>query len=178
MMIRTPSLLLRRFSVEDVAKVFLMSREPGLQEWIPDQVYEDEQQAAKVLRYLIEKYEDPGDPRLAALVVGICLQATSELIGHVGLSPLQGEVEIGYAIEASHQGRGFASEAVAAMCAFGLEGLGLARILGIVHKDNIASCRVLEKAGLVLVREEAGTLHGRGGFVRRYEKARPSCGGR
>jgi len=172
MITTTPSLILRKFSREDTAKAFFLSRESGMQKWIPDQVYEDEENARTVLRYLTDKFDEPGDPRLDAFVAAVCLQETSELIGHVGLSPYQGEVEIGYAIEERHQGRGFATEAVDAMCAFGLERFGLSRILGIVHKENVASCRVLERAGFALVNEELRNVNQREGLVRTYERTR------
>src|SRR4030042_2240530 len=144
--IQTSSLFLRQFVPEDSDKIFIMSQESGIKEWIPDQVYKDEQTALKVLNNLIAQDNDPGNPLYAPYVLGICLEKTSELSGHVGLSPLNNQVEIGYAIENKFQGCGYASEAVTAMAEWGLQYFGLYKILGIVLKDNIASCKVLENA--------------------------------
>ena len=174
--IRTSSLLLRPFEAEDCAKVFAMSRESAMREWIPDQVYRDEAEARRVLDHLIAQYQNPA-PAQRPFVLGISVKDTGDLIGHVGLSPAEGEVEIGYAIEEKSQGRGYATQAVAAMAEWGLARLGLSRILGIVSADNGASCRVLEKAGFHLVREAEGSLHGRVGLVRRYERRAPSTEG-
>jgi ribosomal-protein-alanine N-acetyltransferase len=168
--IETASLILRRFVTQDAGKVFAMSRESGMRTWIPDQVYESEGAALDVLRYLIAKYKNPATPARAPYVLGVCLLSSSELIGHVGLSPLGHQVEIGYAIEDRHQGRGFASEAVAAMSEWGIRRFNLPQVLGIVASENIASCRVLENAGFVLADESMGRLHGRPGLVRTYHK--------
>lgn len=168
--IETPALALRYFAPEDAPKVFRMSRESGMKTWIPDQVYPDEQTARGVLDHLIAQYRNPQAPVQAPYVLGICLREPAALIGHVGLSPLAGGVEIGYAIEDSHQGRGLASAAVSAMSDWGLRYFGLTQILGIVHQANVASCKVLEHAGFILAAETAGQLHGRDGLVRTYRK--------
>jgi ribosomal-protein-alanine N-acetyltransferase len=168
--IATASLILRRFVPGDAHKVFVMSREPGIRTWIPDQVYENESGALDVLRYLIAQCEDPGTPALAPYVLGVCLSSSSELVGHVGLSPLGNQVEVGYAIEDKHQGKGLASEAVTAMSDWGLRRFDLPLILGIVARANVRSCRVLEKAGFVLADESMGCLHGRRGLVRTYHR--------
>jgi ribosomal-protein-alanine N-acetyltransferase len=166
--IQTSSLVLRQFVPEDSARVFIMSQEPGMGKWIPDQVYDDEQTALKVLNDLIAYYHDPGNPLYAPYVLGICLTQNKELIGHVGLSPLNKQVEIGYAIAHQFQGRGYASQAVAAMVEWGMSYFGLSGILGIALKDNIPSCKVLETAGFALVEETMGQLHGSQGIVRKY----------
>jgi RimJ/RimL family protein N-acetyltransferase len=141
-----------------------MSQEAGMRAWLPDQVYESEARALEVLRYLIAGYDDPGAPALAPYVLGVELNETRDLIGHVGLSPLRGKVEIGYAIEARHQGRGFACEAVGAMSEWALRRFELPEILGVVSPDNAASCRVLERAGFTLMDESPR--------VRTYERVR------
>jgi [ribosomal protein S5]-alanine N-acetyltransferase len=149
-MIRTARLLLRPFTLADTAKIFVMSHEHGLRRWIPDQVYRNEQHAEHVLRALIAHTSNAPDPRVHPYVLGIEETATSILIGHVGLSPARGSVEIGYAIEERLHGQGFATEAVREMSSWALTTLALPEVLGIVGADNVGSCRVLEKAGFVL----------------------------
>jgi RimJ/RimL family protein N-acetyltransferase len=137
--------VLRPFTLADTARIFAMSQESGMRRWIPDQVYRDEAHAELVLRALIAFTDEPPEPRTRPYVLGI--EHADELIGHVGLSPARGSVEIGYAIEDARQGNGFASEAVGAITQWGLADLALAEVLGIVGTDNIGSRRVLEKAG-------------------------------
>jgi ribosomal-protein-alanine N-acetyltransferase len=167
--IMSKSVVLRCFVLEDAPKIFAMSQEPGMRTWIPDQVYDSEAHALEVLRYLMETCRDPGVPSLAPYVLGVCIRGTGELIGHVGLSPLDGQIEIGYAIEQGRQGRGFASEAVRAMAEWALSRLAPPRILGVVAADNGASCKVLQNAGFQLAAESIRTLHGRSGLVRTYQ---------
>lgn len=112
----------------------------------------------RAVAYLMAQYDTPS--RID--VLGVCLG--DELIGHVGLSPLGDGIEIGYAIDDAHLGKGYATEAVRAM---------LARASGvidaIVATDNAGSCRVLEKAGFALVGESTRPLHGVTRLVRHYQ---------
>ena len=168
--VATQSLILRMFALDDAPKAFAMSQEPGMRTWLPDQVYESAQSALEVLRYLIAQCCDPGTPALGPYVLGICVAKSAELIGHVGLSPLRGEVEVGCAIEQRFQGRGFATEAIQAMSEWGMQRFGLARVLGIVATENVASCKVLERAGFAFVDESMRALHGHMRLVRAYRK--------
>lgn len=164
------TVLLRHFVLEDALKAFAMSQEAGMRKWLPDQVYESEVQATGVLRRLMEQCRHPGNPRLAPYVLGVCIHGSRELIGHVGLSPLGEEVEIGYAIEEGRQHKGLATESVRAMSEWALTRFALPRILGIVAAENAASCKVLQNAGFQLAGESMRTLHGRSGLVRTYRR--------
>lgn len=158
--IETPRLVLRRFAAADAGKVFRMSREDSLRAWIPDQVYRDEAHAAAVLAFLISQYDDPGDPRVGPYVLGVELRQSGELIGHVGFSPFHGEVEVGYAIEKAHQGRGLAAEAVRAACEWALREFRLPAVLGVAAARNVASQGVLRRAGFERQREEVTSMQG------------------
>lgn len=164
---RMSAVALRPFTPEDARVLLALSHEQGLRTWIPDQVYEDEAQAAEVVAYLIAQCANPAAPGGAPFVLGVCLP-DGELVGHVGLSPLHGSVEIGYAIADGHQGRGLATSAVRAMLDLARERFALPEVLGIVASDNAASCRVLEKAGFVLAEESERSLHGVTRMVRTY----------
>ncbi len=167
--IYTTSLILRKLTKVDVPKVYAMSLESGMRNWMPDQVLANEENASELLNYLISQYRDLQSPAKAPCVLGVCLQQSGALIGHVGLSPLRGQVEIGYAIENDQQGRGFATQAVSAMARWGHATFGSPIILGIVASGNRGSCRVLEKSGFTLAQEELGSLHGWHGVIRTYE---------
>jgi ribosomal-protein-alanine N-acetyltransferase len=164
----TATLTLRRFVPGDAAKVFAMSREDGIRTWIPDQVYGDETEAATVLAQLIARVRDPGTPRRAPYVLAICRAGAEEPVGHAGLSPLDGEVEVGFAIEHRWQRCGLATAAVRQLVQWSLGRFALPRVIGVVADDNAASWRVLERVGFVLASRVSGTLHGRAGLVRTY----------
>ena len=167
----TTSLFLREFTKDDTPKVFVMSQELGMRDWIPDQAYQSEEHAMKVLNYLIDQYGSLQSPAKTPCVLGICLRHSGELIGHVGLSPMRGHVEIGYAIEDKEQGRGYATQAVSAMSMWGHDKFGLTKILGVVASGNVGSCSVLEKSGFFLAHEKPGFLHGWYGGIMTYESA-------
>lgn len=58
------------------------------------------------------------------------------------------DIEIGYRLCPDAWGRGFATEGARALVGYGFDDLGLARIIGVTHRNNIASQRVLMKAGM------------------------------
>ena len=58
------------------------------------------------------------------------------------------DIEIGYRLLPEAWGAGFATEGAAAMRDYGFDDLGLERIIGVTHPDNLASQRVLLKIGM------------------------------
>ena len=75
------------------------------------------------------------------------------LIGWVGLQylPELGQIEVGFLLERAAWGHGYATEAARAALADGFVRLGLAEIIALVHPENAASRRVIEKCGLAYV---------------------------
>lgn len=71
-----------------------------------------------------------------------------EVIGDGGFHgpPKEGRVQIGYSIVAEHRRRGYATQAVAALCGWGIE-RGAKSIVGFCDPDNESSARVLDKCG-------------------------------
>ncbi len=60
------------------------------------------------------------------------------------------KTEVGWRLDRAFWGRGLATEAAKASVAYGLEKVGLERIISIIQPENTASRRVAEKAGLTL----------------------------
>lgn len=101
-------------------------------------------------------------------------KATGDFVGQSGLIPAEGigpEVEIAYHFAKSCWGKGYATEAAIAVLAHGLDRLGLERIIAIVMPGNVASCRVVEKAGMRF--EGTATYYGIPD-LRKYVAARDS----
>lgn len=69
------------------------------------------------------------------------------LIGGVGVAMRDGEHELGYWIARDHWGRGYATEAAAAVVAMARDSLKLDRLTSGHFADNPASGRVLAKLG-------------------------------
>jgi RimJ/RimL family protein N-acetyltransferase len=82
-------------------------------------------------------------PTTNAFVFGVEEKMTGRLIGHVGLSPFFDTAEVGFGIATSEQRKGYATEGVARVCAWGLERFSLPAIVGVTDEANVASQRVL-----------------------------------
>ena len=119
-----------------------------------------------VIRYLIHTEPWPKDKvegwlnscqtRWDAYGVGFWILEKKENggpIGWCGLNKLTetDEVEVLYALDEPYWGQGLATEAASFSVRYGLTALGLEEIIGLVIPENIASARVLEKAGLTFV---------------------------
>ena len=72
------------------------------------------------------------------------------ILGWAVLTHLDGsdEIEVGYGLKVIAWGRGFATEATRRLMQYGFEDLGLAEIVAVSRPENVASHKVLEKAGL------------------------------
>lgn len=77
-------------------------------------------------------------------------KATGSTIGFCGIVHPDGqaEAEVKYAFLRSHWGRGLATEAVIGLLDYGIQAHGLGYIIATTAPENVASHRVLLKAGL------------------------------
>lgn len=85
-----------------------------------------------------------------ALPLAVTLRPTGEFIGSIGLifTPEHHRAELGYWIAVPFWGKGFATEAARALIDYGFRELGLHRVQAHHFARNLASGRVLLKAGL------------------------------
>ncbi len=158
--IRTPSLVLRHFVLQDAGAVFALSNEATSRTWLPSQVYKDDAEAVSALKSLIRHYSTPANPRKGPYVLAIENRATGTLIGHVGFSPFGDDVEIGFAIAQNHQRRGCATEAIVAASCWIFQSFDLERIIAITSSENIASRRALLRARFAFERDEVMDFQG------------------
>jgi len=147
--LETARLTLRRLRFEDLDEMCsLLGDAEALTHW-GDPL--DREGARSWIVRNIARYEIDGFGRCA-----VVLRSSGELVGDCGLirTEVEGvsEVELGWIIAASHQGRGIATEAAAAWqdCAFGV--LDPKRIVSMISEENTASRRVAEKLGLTVER--------------------------
>lgn len=145
--LETRSLRLRKFVPDDAAAALILSNEESARAELPSQVYRDLDHAISELEYLMSQYSTPGDPRRGPYVLAVEHRASAALIGHVGFSPLDEKVEIGFSIAETYQRQGFANEAVVAASRWAFGTFALDRILAITSAANIASRRTLARAG-------------------------------
>jgi ribosomal-protein-alanine N-acetyltransferase len=100
--------------------------------------------------------------------------AVGAFVGVAGILPPDSDIgpepELGYMLASAFHGRGLATEAVTGLLGDAFERLGLERVAAVVDAPNVASIRVLEKAGFRLDGEYVG---GDGHPYRRYLCDRP-----
>lgn len=79
--------------------------------------------------------------------------AAGPVIGRIDLIPSSicqgGQAEVGYLIDAGCRRRGYAGEALRAICSYARDELALEELLARVHPDNIPSRKLLEEAGFI-----------------------------
>jgi [ribosomal protein S5]-alanine N-acetyltransferase len=101
-----------------------------------------------------------GNPAFWAVIE----RASGDLIGDAGVGWIDGvgpEFELGYALGTPWWGRGYATEAAAAVRDYALGELELPEVLALVLPGNAASIHVLEKIGMdrVGTRDSNGAEH-------------------
>jgi ribosomal-protein-alanine N-acetyltransferase len=126
----------RIYQTEDVLRYFPTTRPPGLE---------------KVQRF-IDSQQDHWD-KYGYGDWGIQPEGKHQIIGWAGLQflPELDETEVGYLLDKPFWGKGFATEAARASLQFGFERCALDHIIALVHPENLASRRVLEKCGMTCV---------------------------
>jgi len=142
----TSRLRLRALIEGDAPFVVELVNEPAFLEHIGDKNVRSENDARRFIaegpwtrgqpeghgQLVVERIED-GEP------VGVC--------GLLHRESLE-LTDVGFAILERHRGRGYATEAAEALYRYGIETLGLVRIVGLTTPGNRSSIRVLEKLGL------------------------------
>jgi RimJ/RimL family protein N-acetyltransferase len=104
-------------------------------------------QAATKLRGLRTEIRRPGE----WINLAVEVNATRTVVGDVGLgwtSQVHRQAEVGYSFHPEHGGRGYATEAAAAMVGLAFSGLDVHRVCGRLDARNSASARLLERLGM------------------------------
>jgi aminoglycoside 6'-N-acetyltransferase len=160
----TERLTLCRSRPEDAATISEYRSDPEVhryQGW--------ERTDAEGIRIEIDQMADraPGEPG-GWVQLSVLERESGRLVGDVGLSPAEGEpgvIKLGYTMAPAFQGRGYATEAIAALVAYAFDTLGVEIVRAYMSAENIPSARVAEKVGMRLVerfehREEDEVWHG------------------
>lgn len=155
--VTTDRLVLRPFTPADAEAHARLYDDPEVTRWLGDGPWLGEAARARSRKTLERFAEDWAQRGWGVWAVTDC--ASGEVMGQCGLRPLvvdagaAPEVEVLYAFERRHWGRGLASEAAAAALAHGFGALALPRIIALARPDNQPSRAVLEKLGLAYERD-------------------------
>jgi [ribosomal protein S5]-alanine N-acetyltransferase len=138
--IETERLRIRHFTADDWHAVHAYTSDARVMTYVPEGAMTEEQ----TKQFIAECMTDE------ARTYAVELQAEGHLIGHVGFHPWYAPriYEIGWVIHPQYHGRGYATEAAAALLRYGFESLSVHRVIATCQPENPASWRVMEKLGM------------------------------
>jgi RimJ/RimL family protein N-acetyltransferase len=145
----TARLVIRSFEDRDSARWFSMVSEPEFRRYLPPAPAP----TGEAFVATLERYRELERERGLALWA-VELKASGVFIGQCGLQPIEAtgpEVELAYHFTRLSWGNGYATEAAIGSLAQGFGSAGLVEVIAIVMSENIASRRVVEKAGMEYV---------------------------
>lgn len=135
---------LRETTVDDVAKFFRIYADKSICKYTEDLYPTMEEEIEYTKEYIANAYHfyEFG-------VWTIVHKETGKIIGRAGLSVREGfeEPELGYVLDTAYQGQGIALEVCSSILDYAKEYLGAETINALVHRENEASLRLLDKLG-------------------------------
>ena len=164
MKIETRRLIITKFDMSMVEAVHINSLDEDNRRFVPDEVFENVEDAAETVEFLMGVYENGDGP----LVYPVLLK-DGTYIGYVQAVPFDdGTWEVGYHIGGSYTRQGYATEAVTAFLPVIMKQIGIAEIAGICLADNKASVKVMERCGFTRLYEGLGNYQGQDRMICRY----------
>ena len=157
-------LTIRRYQQEDGKLLYEgLGRDEEIFRYTGWNPYATEEMAEETVRGFIGSYDDPH-------FYGWALEFEGILIGTIGAydyDPESNSIEVGISIIRPFWGHGYATEALTAVLKYLTENEKIAHVTAWCASDNLGSRKAMEKAGMKLVRTEAGGLEVDGKF---YDK--------
>src|SRR5437764_12110746 len=151
--LETDRLVLRRFTMADADNLVSLDADPDVMRYITGGIPTSREEIEKeVLPAFLGYYQGSECYRFWAVIE----KETGEFLGWFHLRPYEdgapGEVDLGYRLRKSAWGKGYATEGSRALIRKGFTEFGVQRVVAQAMAVNQASRRVMEKAGLTLVR--------------------------
>ena len=143
--IETERLLLRRPRLADAEEVFAKyARDPEVTRylsWHPHERLDD-------TRAYVESAIEAWTTRSGHLSWAIERREDAQLLGTIGATISEHGAAIGYVLARPYWGQGYMTEALAAVCRAALADSRIHRVWAWCDVENVASARVMEKAGM------------------------------
>jgi RimJ/RimL family protein N-acetyltransferase len=143
--IETERLVLRKPRMDDAPVLFdSYMQDPEVTRYTTWRPHTHIQEAEDFIRSSISAWEN--GIRFPFVITG---KEANEPFGMIDLHLKGGTIGLGYVIARSHQGQGYATEATQAIISWALGQASIYRVNASTDIENIASQRVLEKAGML-----------------------------
>ena len=147
----TSRLAIRRLRYEDADEIFYTyASKPEATQYVSWPTHQSIKDTRAFLDFAVKGWTQGHDFSFSIRLPGL-----NRLIGTFGIIYDDGKIQFGYALGPLYRGQGYATEVCTAMMGILRQTAGIYRIGTLVDVDNVASSRVLLKAGLV---EEARLL--------------------
>ncbi len=135
--------MLRDLTRSDIQDFLVRATDPEVAQYMTWEVYKSEEDALHFLIHVAEPH-----PFFKAILF------EGKVVGSITLMPGKGNeacrAELGYVLAKKYWGKGIATAAAIQAIRIGFDQLKVSRIEAFVDPQNIASCKVLEKAGMRL----------------------------
>jgi ribosomal-protein-alanine N-acetyltransferase len=142
--IETERLILRKPRMDDAPAVFSgWVQDPEVTRFLTWRPHENIGQTESMLARAITEWE--GDARFQYMIT----LKNADLIGRIQLRIEGHRTELGYVMNKSFQGKGYMTETVRAIINWAFQQPNIYRVYATTSVDNIASQRVMEKAGML-----------------------------
>ena len=142
MTIETERLIIKEFDLSMAKAVHENSLDDDNRKFVPDEVFETENDARETIEFLMSRYGAEDGP-----LVYPVFTKRNENIGYVQIAPIEEGWEIGYHIAKKYTGNGYATEAVKAFLPIITKQAGISEVYGICLTENKASLAVMKKCG-------------------------------
>jgi [ribosomal protein S5]-alanine N-acetyltransferase len=150
---QTERLLLRKPRLDDAPVIFeSYARDPEVTRYLVWKPHKNLNETEQFL-YACEQLWQTGKD----FAYTIILKGDGSLVGMFGLHPMNRKIEVGYALARPYWGKGYMTETLRTVIDWALKQPGIFRVQAFCDVENIASARVMEKAGMA-----------REGLLRRY----------
>jgi RimJ/RimL family protein N-acetyltransferase len=142
--IETPRLRLRTPVMDDAEAIFTTyARDAEATRYVSFRTHRSSDEARDYLRQCAAGWAGSGP-----FTWVIALREEGRLAGAIDIRPEGHRVELGYILGRAYWGRGYMTEVVRAVAEWALAQPEVHRVWAVCDVDNLASARVLEKAGM------------------------------
>ena len=152
-LLETGRLVLRRFTGDDAGDLLDLDSDPEVMRYLSGGTPTSREAIERDILPLFTHY----DERLPSFGFWAAIErASGGFLGWFSFRPLveadPREVALGFRLCRATWGQGYATEGVRALIHLGFTELGVERVVATTYEENLASRRVMEKAGMTLTR--------------------------
>lgn len=149
----TEQLTLRRYEPEDAEPLYRrLGTDPAMYKYSGWNPYATLEMAQETVREFISRYDDEH-------VYSWVMDVDDVVVGTIGAYDYKdNRIEVGFSVVPAWQGRGLATEALKEVLKYLTENEGIPCVTAWCADENVGSQRVLEKAGMQLVRTDKESI--------------------